>query len=97
MGGSPDGAISAVELALMIVDSETKIIPGHGSLGNKSDLLRYHEMFVLLRDRVKVAISNGIERADLDVDALTEGYESWGTGFISSEKMVKMLYDAYSE
>ena len=97
MGGSPDGAIRAVEMALMIADSETKIIPGHGSLASKEDLLRYHSMLITMRDRIRKTIKDNIAEEDLDITTLTEGYETWGEGYINPEKMVKTLYNAYKE
>jgi glyoxylase-like metal-dependent hydrolase (beta-lactamase superfamily II) len=97
MGGSPDGAIKAVQVAMMIADNETKIIPGHGSLATKDDLLRYHTMLVTMRDRILKVIKDNVEEDNLDISALTKGYESWGVGFINPEKMVKTLYNAYKE
>lgn len=96
-GGSPDGAIKAVQIALMITDSETKIIPGHGSLANKEDLIRYHSMLITMRDRILKAIKDNIEEDSLDISALTKDYESWGEAFINPEKMVKTFYRAYKE
>ncbi|MDB4438841.1 MBL fold metallo-hydrolase [bacterium] len=97
MGGSPDGAIKAVQIALMIADNETKIIPGHGSLATKDDLLRYHTMLITMRDRVLKAVKDNVELDRLNFAKLTKDYESWGGGFINPEKMVKALYNAYKE
>jgi len=97
MGGSPDGLISAVEAALMICDANTKIIPGHGSLAKKDDLRNYHQMLLIMRDRVKAELAAGTAQDALDYDLLTKGFESWGGGFISAEKMVKALVRAYAD
>ena len=97
MGGSPDGLIAAVEAALMIVDEDTQIIPGHGELSNKQNLKEYHQMLLIMRDRVKAAMAKGMAEDAIDVETLTKGFESWGGGFISGEKYVKMLYRSYSE
>jgi len=97
MGGSPDGAIKAVEVAMMIADSETKIIPGHGSLASKNDLLKYHSMLVTMRDRILKVVKDNVDEENLDITALTKDYETWGGGFINPEKMVKTLYNAYKE
>ena len=96
-GGSPDGAIKAVEVALMITNEDSKIIPGHGSLANRSDLLRYKEMWITMRSRVKDAIADGNTLEELKEANLTDGYEGWGDFFISDEKMIEMLFNAYSE
>lgn len=97
MGGSPDGLIEAVAGALMLCDEDTKIIPGHGILSDKQDLLDYHQMLKIMRDRVKAEIKKTTAEDALDFASLTKGFEAWGTGFISGEKFVKTLYKAYME
>ena len=97
MGGSPDGYIKAVSQAILITDSDTKIIPGHGSLAGKQDLLNYYNMLITMRDRVKKSISDGQSMEEALAANLTEGYESWGKGFINEEAIVKVLYGAYVE
>ena len=96
-GGSPDCYIEAVSQALLIVDSDTKIIPGHGALATKQDLQNFYNMLTTMRDRVKKAINDGHSLEETLAANLTEGYETWGTGFINDEKMVKGLYAAYTE
>lgn len=97
MGGTPDGIIAAVEAALMICDEDTKIIPGHGDLSNKDDLSTYHQMLMIMRDRIKREIKDGAAMEDLDIASLAMGFEDWGTGFIPADKFIKMLYNFYSE
>ena len=97
MGGSPDGLIAAVEAALMISDEDTKIVPGHGDLSSKQDLSDYMQMLKIMRDRVKRKISDNVALEDIDNEAITNGYEEWGTGFINAEKYVQMLYSYYTE
>ena len=97
LGGSPDGYIKAIANAILITDTDTKIIPGHGSLATKEDLLNFYSMLITMRDRVKKSISDGQSLEEALEANLTEGYESWGTGFINDEKIVKVLYRAYGE
>lgn len=92
MGGSVNGAIKAVELAMMMIDEDTKIIPGHGDLADKSDLLRYYNMLITMRDRIKSVIKQNITEDQLNFDTLTLGYETWGEAYINDEKMVKTFY-----
>jgi len=91
-GGTVDGAIKAVQAALMLADDATKIIPGHGDLANKTDLLNYHRMLVTMRDRVKSAMAEGKSIEVIKASGLDNGYEDWGTGFISSDRMVDILW-----
>ena len=96
-GGSPDGAIQAVETALMITDENSKIIPGHGSMATRADLLRYKEMWLTMRTRVKEAMMNGRDLEAMKSGNLTEGYEGWGDFFISDDQLIEMLFNAYSD
>ena len=51
-GGSIGGTISAAEKSLGLVGEKTKIIPGHGPLGDKTDLKAYIDMLSTVRDKV---------------------------------------------
>jgi len=81
----------------MICDEDTQIIPGHGTLADKQDLKEYHQMLLIMRDRVKAEVANDTAMDVLDFASLTKGFEDWGAGFISGEKYVTMLYNYYSE
>lgn len=91
-GGSTDGMIDAIwELAGMIND-DTKIIPGHGQLATRADLLEYRDMLVTIRDRLKAGIARGMS-ADLVVEMnLTEGYAQPGPG---TERWIRAAYEEY--
>jgi cyclase len=51
-GGTLDGLIRAHATVLASVDDDTRIIRGHGPLGNKAELQAYHDMLVVVRDRI---------------------------------------------
>ena len=96
-GGTPDGAIKAIEAALLIADDETKIIPGHGSLANKQDLQNCLDMYLEMRDRTKEALEDGLTVEQALEAKITAGYEHLVWGFINEEKFMKMLFRAYGE
>ena len=58
-GGSIDGMIRGVDTLLSITNEESKIIPGHGMLAEKKDLLEYKKMLEIVRDRILEQIRNG--------------------------------------
>ena len=95
-GGSIDGAVEAVQVALMLTNSRTKIIPGHGKLSNKSDLLKYYTMLETMRDRVLSAMHEGKSLEDMKAGNLGEGYEEWGSGFISLDKFIDTIWTDYN-
>jgi hypothetical protein len=51
--------IAAADTILPLADNNTKIVPGHGPLGNKADLAKFREMLVTSRDRIQKLKSAG--------------------------------------
>jgi glyoxylase-like metal-dependent hydrolase (beta-lactamase superfamily II) len=58
-GGTLDGYILAQEKVLASIDDDTRIIRGHGPLGNKAELQAYHDMLVVVRDRIAKLVKAG--------------------------------------
>ena len=92
-GGSIDGVISSIGKLIDLADDNTRIIPGHGPLGDKQGLRGYLEMLETVRDRMNKLIAEGksleqiIElRPNADYD------DAMGTGFINPEKFLEILY-----
>jgi glyoxylase-like metal-dependent hydrolase (beta-lactamase superfamily II) len=58
-GGSIDGTIRATEANLTKVTDRTIIIPGHGPVGDKSQLAVHHDMLVTVRHKVATLKKQG--------------------------------------
>ena len=52
-GVNIDGRIEGASSALGIADRSTRIVPGHGPVSDRLALLKYRDMPVIVRDRVK--------------------------------------------
>ena len=92
-GGSLAGIIAAVEQLLSWTNNETKIIPGHGKLSNRTELLAYRNLLVTVRDRVTKAINQGISVDDFIASKPTADFDSaWGKGFLSPEQFLRIVY-----
>jgi glyoxylase-like metal-dependent hydrolase (beta-lactamase superfamily II) len=74
-GGTLDGLIRAHEAMLPTVDDNTKIIRGHGPLGNKAELQAYHDMLVVVRDRVAKLVKAGKSQDDVVAARPTKEFE----------------------
>jgi cyclase len=92
-GGKITGMIAAAEKILSLAGNDTRIVPGHGPLGNKADLTKFRDMLVTSRDRVEKLKSTGksvqeavAEKPFADLDSL------WGDGIINSEQWVQIVY-----
>jgi len=58
-GGSIDGMIRAAEANVAKVTDKTIVIPGHGPIGNKSELIEYRDALAAIRDRVAALNAEG--------------------------------------
>ncbi|MBI1796660.1 MAG: MBL fold metallo-hydrolase [Candidatus Eisenbacteria bacterium] len=52
-GGSIDGMIAAEDVALRFMNDSTRVIPGHGPLGDKAALKAARDMLAGIRDRIR--------------------------------------------
>ena len=92
-GGSVNGMIAGLNKLLTMADDATKIVPGHGPLGNKADVVRFRDMLSSARDRVQKLKSAG-KTADEAAAAkpFTDIEPTWGNGFFNSDTFVKIVY-----
>jgi glyoxylase-like metal-dependent hydrolase (beta-lactamase superfamily II) len=90
-GGSIDGAIAAVEAGLALADAETRIIPGHGPVGNRADLERYRDMLRTLRDQVAAANRAGRTLDQIKALRLADRYGP-PDGFISPDSLIETIH-----
>lgn len=51
-GGSIDGQINAAEADIKMIDKETIVVPGHGPIGDKQDLVVWRDMLVGAREKI---------------------------------------------
>jgi glyoxylase-like metal-dependent hydrolase (beta-lactamase superfamily II) len=92
-GGSINGMIGAAERGIAHSDAETKIVPGHGPLGDRATLTKYRDVLVTVRDRVKAQKSAGKSLDDVIAAKPTAEFDSaLGNGFIKPEVFVQLVY-----
>ncbi|MDN3664506.1 MBL fold metallo-hydrolase [Algibacter miyuki] len=99
-GGSVNGYIDAVKSGLMVIDEETKIIPGHGDLSNKAEYFTFLNMLETVKIAVLQEINNGKSEDEVASNsALTKTFDNLGYGdhFINSEKMRRTFYKSLKE
>jgi len=93
-GGDVDGLIRNLNMALFIVDDNTRIIPGHGAVMGRGDLLEFRDMVLTIRTRVKQAKEAGKSLEEVRQMGLTSEWDaSKGQGFINSERLLGAVYE----
>jgi len=93
-GGSIRGTLAAVDAMLMLCDEQTRIVPGHGPLATRADLLAYRQMLEETSSRVRELKVSGKTVEEIVAAAPTADHdERWGSGYISAERYIRMLYE----
>ena len=57
--GHIDRMIDSVDSSLEMIDEGTKVVPGHGPVGDKTTLIEFRQMLAASRDRVKALMDQG--------------------------------------
>ena len=99
-GGSVTGYIEAIKQSLIVIDDDTKIIPGHGSLSNKEEYQATLKMLETLKSSVLGEIEDGNTEDDVaNNSTITKKFDDLGYSwsFITSEKMRRTLYKSLKD
>jgi len=59
-GGNLYCMISAVSRLIEFSNDSTKIIPGHGEISTRKDLMNYKELLITIEERIRSEIQNGL-------------------------------------
>ena len=92
-GGTVDGYINNVQAIMDMIDADTIVIPGHGSLANLEDVQRFKDMIVATRAEVAALKASGLDLAAAQAQGLDAKWESWGTFFIKEDRWIATLWD----
>ncbi len=94
-GGSIRGLSRAIGLALERLNSETKVIPGHGPLSDIDGVIQYQVMLNTVADRTQRMIDQGRSLEDIvQARPTIEFDQDWTLGNFSGERWVRLVYDS---
>ena len=94
-GGSIHGFVTGTERVLRVIDANTKVIPGHGPLADKARLQAYHDMLVVVRDRLQKEIAAGHSLEQVLASKITADYDaSWPSG---RDRFLRFAYQEMSK
>ncbi len=92
-GGSIDGMIRAAEANVARVADKTIVIPGHGPVGNKSQLTEFRDMLVSIREQVSALKKEGKSREEAVAAKPTADYDAkWGGFVIDGNFFTRLVY-----
>lgn len=94
-GGTVQGYLNNVEKILSWIDDDTKVIPGHGPLATKADLLEFYNVIRDTSVAIRIKKSQRMSKEEIVAEGLGAEYASWGQGFINEQRWIETVYDSY--
>ena len=95
-GGSIKGMLDATDLIEKIAGPDTTLVPGHGTLVKKNDLLAYRAMLVAILAKVKTMRNQGKSLKEVLAANLTAPYDKATLGDTPQSK-ARFITEAYDE
>ena len=99
-GGSLKGALEGLELTMKTAGPNTRLIPGHGTYINRTDIIPYRDMMLAVQSRVQQLIAQGKTLPEVLAAKVTAPYDAKvpggllpaGAAGTSADRFVSMVY-----
>jgi len=92
-GGNIEGVIRALEKNISKTSKTTIIIPGHGPIGNKNQLVECRDMVCKVRDKIAALKRKGYSYREVLAAKPTAPYDAkWGGWVIDAQIFIAQVY-----
>jgi len=93
-GGTLKGALAALNTIMELAGPDTKLIPGHGTIINRKDLIPYRDMIFAVQTKVQQMIAQGKTRQEVLAAKVTAPYDASvpGSTAVSADRFIGMVY-----
>jgi cyclase len=92
--GTVHGMIRGATKLIAIADAKTRIIPGHGPLGDRASLARFRDMLAEIDDNVRRQKAAGKSVEEVVASKPSARFDAyWGKGLNSPDFFVELVYN----
>ena len=92
-GGSIDGAIRLANRNVELAKPTTLVIPGHGPVGGRKQLVEFRDMLVAIRSRVAGLKKQGMSAEDVVKARPSADFDGkWGNSIIDGALFTRLVY-----
>ena len=75
-GGSLKGMVEALDQTMKIAGPDTKLVPGHGTIIHRSDIVPYRDLIVAIQGKVQALIAQGKTLQEVLAAKVTAPYDA---------------------
>jgi cyclase len=79
-GGSLKGMLEALDFTMKAAGPDTRLVPGHGTIIKRADLIPYRDMIFAVQGKVQQLIAQGKTQQDVLAAHVTSAYDSMVPG-----------------
>jgi len=99
-GGTLKGALEALDVTMKVAGPNTRLVPGHGTVINRTDILPYRDMILGVQAKVQQMINEGKSEKEVLAAKVTAPYDAKvpggllpaGAAGTSADRFVSMVY-----
>jgi cyclase len=98
-GGTLQGALEALDATMKLAGPNTRLIPGHGTIINRTDIVPYRDMILDVQAKVQRMIDAGASEQEVVAAKVTAPYDAKVPGGLlpagagtSADRFVRMVY-----
>ncbi len=93
-GGSAKGLLAGINKVLTLIDDKTVVIPGHGPVATKADLVAYRDMLASVIASVEAAKAAGKTLAEVQEMKLATKWDTNPDAFIKGDDFIATLFES---
>ena len=96
-GGDVRGMIRALETYIKVANDSTKIVPGHGPLATRADLIQFRDMLVTSRDSIEKLFKEGKTEAEVvALKPLADLDKMWAANEAQAAFHTRNVYNSFN-
>ena len=94
-GGTVAGLIRNIGHVLEMIGPDTRVIPGHGDLGDRAALQTYHDMLVATTEAVRAMMAEGTTLDEIKAAGLPEEWAGYASDFVPEARWIETIHNSY--
>ena len=96
-GGSGPGIVAAIDKFLPTIDDNTRVIPGHGPVSGKKEVIAYRNMIATVGKRVEEMVKAGKTLKEVVAAQPTREFDAdWGVRGRKPDAFTEIVYFSYT-
>jgi len=92
--GSVRGVVKNINEILDKIADDTIVIPGHGAISNKEELIAFKDMLVGTTNEVEVMMTQNMNLEAIQKKGLSKQWQVWGKGFLNEKVWISIIHSS---